>query len=162
MSETPVETIEEIKEVKEDAIIENPYPLRKLSSKDVFIFSTILKQIGYAELKECFHSAEIRKLIAKMPGASAGAIDEKMPGAAKMPGAIDEIGLSIMLDISTVVISNLASAEESIYQLLSNLSGKTKAEIANLDAEVFMAMIVDVFKQDGFRNFFKVVSKLFK
>ena len=148
MSETSVETIKEIKEVKEDAIIENPYPLRKLSSKDVFIFSTILKQIGYAELKECFHSAEIRKLIAKMPGASAG--------------AIDEIGLSIMLDISTVVISNLAIAEESIYQLLSNLSGKTKTEIANLDAEVFMAMIVDVFKQDGFRNFFKVVSKLFK
>ena len=148
MSETSVETIEEIKEVKEDAIIENPYPLRKLSSKDVFIFSTILKQIGYAELKECFHSAEIRKLIAKMPGASAG--------------AINEIGLSIMLDISSVVISNLAIAEESIYQLLSNLSGKTKTEIANLDAEVFMAMIVDVFKQDGFRNFFKVVSKLFK
>lgn len=148
MSETSVETIEEIKEVKEDAIIENPYPLRKLSSKDVFIFSTILKQIGYAELKECFHSAEVKKLIAKMPGASAG--------------AIDEIGLSIVLDISTVVISNLASAEESIYQLLSNLSGKTKTEIANLDAEVFMAMIVDVFKQDGFRNFFKVVSKLFK
>lgn len=144
MSETSVETIEEIKEVKEDAIIENPYPLRKLSSKDVFIFSTILKQIGYAELKECFHSAEVKKLIAKMPG------------------AIDEIGLSIMLDISTVVISNLASAEESIYQLLSNLSGKPKTEIANLDAEVFMAMIVDVFKQDGFRNFFKVVSKLFK
>lgn len=148
MSETSVETIEEIKEVKEDAIIENPYPLRKLSSKDVFIFSTILKQIGYAELKECFHSAEVKKLTAKMPGASAG--------------AIDEIGLSIMLDISTVVIYNLASAEESIYQLLSNLSGKTKTEIANLDAEVFMAMIVDVFKQDGFRNFFKVVSKLFK
>ena len=148
MSETSVETIEEIKEVKEDAIIENPYPLRKLSSKDVFIFSTILKQIGYSELKECFHSAEVKKLIAKMPGASAG--------------AIDEIGLSIVLDISTVVISNLASAEESIYQLLSNLSGKTKTEIANLDAEVFMAMIVDVFKRDGFRNFFKVVSKLFK
>ena len=148
MSETSVETIEEIKEVKEDAIIENPYRLRKLSSKDVFIFSTILKQIGYAELKECFHSAEVKKLIAKMPGASTG--------------AIDEIGLSIMLDVSTVVISNLASAEESIYQLLSNLSGKTKTEIANLDAEVFMAMIVDVFKQDGFRNFFKVVSKLFK
>lgn len=148
MSETSVETIEEIKEVKEDAIIENPYPLRKLSSKDVFIFSTILKQIGYSELKECFHSAEVKKLIAKMPGASAG--------------AIDEIGLSIVLDISTVVISNLAIAEESIYQLLSNLSGKTKTEIANLDAEVFMAMIVDVFKQDGFRNFFKVVSKLFK
>lgn len=145
MSETSVETIEEIKEVKEDAIIENPYPLRKLSSKDVFIFSTILKQIGYAELKECFHSDDVKKLIRK-PGKS----------------SVDEIGLSIMLDISTVVISNLASVEDSIYQLLSHLSGKTKAEIANLDAEIFIAMIIDVFKQDGFINFFKAVARLLK
>lgn len=68
MSETSVETIEEIKEieeVKEDAIIENPYPLKKISSKDVFIFSTILKQIGYSELKECFHSDDVKKLIRK-------------------------------------------------------------------------------------------------
>ena len=147
MSETAIENIEEVKEI-EEAVIENPYPLRKLSSKDVFVFTTILKQIGYAELKECFNSTEIKKLIEKLPEASAG--------------AIKEIGLSIMMDISAVVISNLASAEECIYQLLSNLSGKTTAEIANLDAEVFMAMLVDVFKQDGFRNFFKVVSKLFK
>ena len=61
-----------------------------------------------------------------------------------------------------LLVSKKTCPEESIYQLLSNLSGKTKTEIANLDAEVFMAMIVDVFKQDGFRNFFKVVSKLFK
>nr|DAG10499.1 MAG TPA: hypothetical protein [Caudoviricetes sp.] len=147
MSETAIENIEEVKEI-EEAVIENPYPLRKLSSKDVFVFTTILKQIGYAELKECFNSTEIKKLIEKLPEASAG--------------AINEIGLSIMMDISAVVISNLASAEESIYQLLSNLSGKTTAEIADLDAEVFMAMLVNVFKQDGFRNFFKAVSKLFK
>lgn len=147
MSETAIENIEKVKAI-EEAVIENPYPLRKLSSKDVFVFTTILKQIGYAELKECFNSTEIKKLIEKLPEASAG--------------AINEIGLSIMMDISAVVISNLASAEESIYQLLSNLSGKTTAEIADLDAEVFMAMLVDVFKQDGFRNFFKVVSKLLK
>lgn len=147
MSETAIENIEKVKAI-EEAVIENPYPLRKLSSKDVFVFTTILKQIGYAELKECFNSTEIKKLIERLPEASAG--------------AINEIGLSIMMDISAVVISNLASAEESIYQLLSNLSGKTTAEIADLDAEVFMAMLVDVFKQDGFRNFFKVVSKLLK
>lgn len=147
MSETAIENIEKVKAI-EEAVIENPYPLRKLSSKDVFVFTTILKQIGYAELKECFNSTEIKKLIEKLPEASAG--------------AINEIGLSIMMDISAVVISNLASAEESIYQLLSNLSGKTTAEIADLDAEVFMAMLVDVFKQDGFRNFFKVVSELLK
>ena len=159
MSETAIENIEKVKAIKE-AVIENPYPLRKLSSKDVFVFTTILKQIGYAELKECFNSTEIKKLIEKLPEASAGAINEKLPEA--FAGAINEIGLSIMMDISAVVISNLASAEESIYQLLSNLSGKTTAEIADLDAEVFMAMLVDVFKQDGFRNFFKVVSKLLK
>lgn len=144
MSET---TIENIEEVTEEVEIKNPYPLRRLSSKDIFVFSTILKQIGYAELKSCFKSEEIKNLIANVQGKNV---------------SIDEIGVSIMMDISTVIISNLASSEDSIYQLLSNLSGKTKTEIASLDAEIFMAMIVDVFKQDGFRNFFKVVSKLLK
>lgn len=142
------ETTKNIEEVtEEDVIIENPYPLRRLSSKDIFVFSTIMKQIGYAELKGCFDSVKINSLISNFKGKKT---------------SVDAIGVSIMMDISTIVISNLASAEDSIYQLLSNLSGKTKSEIASLDAEVFMAMIVDVFKQDGFRNFFRVVSKLFK
>lgn len=148
MSETAIENIEEVKEI-EEVSIENPYPLRNLSAKDVFVFSTILKQIGYAELKECFQSAEVKNMIRKLQGTNKASV-------------IDDIGVSIMMDISTVVICNLASAEDSIYQLLSNLSGKTKAEIASLDADIFMAMVVDVFKQDGFRNFFKVVSKLLK
>ena len=124
-----------------------PYTLRNLSSKDIFVFSTILKQIGYAELKECFRSSEIKSMIASMQGGKT---------------TIDEIGISIMMDISTVVISNLASAEESIYKLLSNLSGMPKAELEKLDADVFAEMVIDVFQQEGFKNFFKVVSRLFK
>lgn len=139
MSETAIENIE-VKETEVDIV--NPYPLRNLQAKDVFIFSTVMKQIGWAKIKECFNISDVKSM---MEGKTA-----------------EEYGMTIMFEISNVVISNLASAEESIYQLLSNLSGKTKAEIANLDAEIFMAMIIDVFKQDGFKNFFKVVSKLFK
>lgn len=124
-----------------------PYTLRNLSSKDIFAFSTILKQIGYAELKECFRSSEIKSMIAGMQSKNI---------------SIDEIGISIMMDISTVVISNLASAEESIYKLLSNLSGMPKAELEKLDADVFAEMVIDVFQQEGFRNFLRVVSRLFK
>lgn len=131
-------TATEVVEVK-------PYTLRKLSSKEVFIMSTILKNIGFKEFKDCLQSEELKGLLT----------NEEKPN-------IEKVGITLAMDIAGIIISNMANAEESIYQLLSNLSGMTKDEIAQLDMEVFVEMIIDVFKQDGFVNFIKVVSKLLK
>lgn len=125
--------------------VEKPYTLRKLCSKDVFIMSTILKNIGFKEFKDCLQTDELKGLISK----------DDNPN-------VEKLGLTIAMDIAGIIISNMANAEDSIYQLLSNLSGKTKEEIAQLDMEVFFEMLIDVFKQEGFANFFKVVSKLLK
>lgn len=145
-------TATEVVEVK-------PYTLRKLSSKEVFIMSTILKNIGFKEFKGCLESDEITNLVNTLrPTANNPAED----GEEKEKPSIEKIGISIALDVAGVIISNMENAEDSIYQLLSNLSGMTKDEIAQLDMEVFVEMIIDVFKQDGFVNFIKVVSKLLK
>ena len=125
-----------------------PYTLRKLNASDVFTFSSILKQIGFKEFKESLQSEETKGMIT--------ALANKEDSA-----AIEKIGLTLMLDIAGIIISNLDSAKDSIFKLLSDLSGMTKDEVASLDMEVFVEMIIYVFKQDGFRNFFKVVSKLF-
>lgn len=125
-----------------------PYTLRKLNASDVFTFSSILKQIGFKEFKDSLQSEETKGMIS--------ALTNKEDNA-----AIEKIGLSLMLDIAGIIISNLDSAKDSIFKLLSDLSGLTKDEVATLDMEVFVEMIIDVFKQEGFRNFFKVVSKLF-
>ncbi len=140
-------TVEKAVEVAME-IASKPYTLRKLNASDVFTFSSILKQIGFKEFKDSLQSEETKGMIS--------ALTNKEDNA-----AIEKIGLTLMLDIAGIIIGNLDSAKDSIFKLLSDLSGLTKDEVAALDMEVFVEMIIDVFKQEGFRNFFKVVSKLF-
>ena len=140
-------TVEKAVEVAME-IASKPYTLRKLNASDVFTFSSILKQIGFKEFKDTLQAEDTREMI--------GALTDKDDSA-----AVERIGVSLMLNIAGIVISNLDSAKDSIFKLLSDLSGMTKDEVAALDMEIFVEMIIDVFKQEGFRNFFKVVSKLF-
>lgn len=126
--------------------IEKAYVLRELQSKDVFLMSRIISKIGIKEFKSCFETEDVQKLIAE------GA-DE---------AAVEKIGLSVMVDIAGVVLSNVAHAEQDIYSFLADLSGKTAKDIAELDMVVFAEMIIEVVQKDQFKDFIKVVSKLFK
>lgn len=138
-----VETIiknEELTEVNEKA-----YTLKKLSAANVFTFTTILNKIGFKEIKECFQSEEMKELVKK-----GNKVD------------VESIGIQVMMDVVSIVLANLENCKDSIYQLLSDLSGMSKEEINELDMNVFIEMIIDVFKKDEFKDFFKVVSKLLK
>lgn len=133
-------------------IIENvevkPYTLKKLSAEHIFIFTTILTKVGFKEIKNCFNTEDIQVMLqAENEGTT---------------GNMEKVGLAVAMDIAGVVIANLANCKDSIYQLLSDLSGMTKDEIASLDMNVFVSMIIDVFQKEEFKDFFKVVSKLLK
>ena len=127
--------------------IEKAYVLRELQSKDVFLMSRIISKIGIKEFKSCFETEEVQKLIAEDADAEA---------------SVERIGLSVMVDIAGVVLSNVTHAEQDIYSFLADLSGKTVKDIAELDMVVFAEMIIDVVQKDQFKDFIKVVSKLFK
>jgi len=127
--------------------IEKAYVLRELQSKDVFLMSRIISKIGIKEFKSCFETEEVQKLIAEGTDAAA---------------SVERIGLSVMVDIAGVVLSNVTHAEQDIYSFLADLSGKTAKDIAELDMVVFAEMIIDVVQKDQFKDFIKVVSKLFK
>ena len=133
-------------------IIENvevkPYTLKKLSAEHIFIFTTILTKVGFKEIKNCFNTEDIQVMLqAENEGNT---------------GNMEKVGLAVAMDIAGVVIANLANCKDNIYQLLSDLSGMTKDEIASLDMNVFVSMIIDVFQKEEFKDFFKVVSKLLK
>ena len=130
----------------EEANIEKAYVLRELQSKDVFLMSRIISKIGIKEFKSCFETEEIQKLIAEGTDAA----------------SVERIGLSVMVDIAGVILSNVSYAEQDIYSFLADLSGKTAKDIAELDMIVFTEMIIDVVQKDQFKDFIKVVSKLFK
>lgn len=138
MSETAIENIEEVKS----------YTLRKLCADDIFPFCSIINQIGFKEFKACFESEE-----------SIGRIKKLMDGERTIDAT--SIGIPIAMDVAGIIFANIEKCKGSLYQLLSQLSGLTKDEIAALDLDVFMEMIIDVVKKEEFKSFFKAASKLF-
>lgn len=132
---------------------EKPYELRALTSKDIFPVFTIMGKIGFKEFKSCFESDEVKKAVKKVIDSG----DDK-----DIKDIKESVGITVFIDIAGIVISNISSCEKDIYKLLSGLSGMTVQEIEELPLGTFTEMIVDVVKADGFRDFIKVVSKLFK
>lgn len=121
------------------------YTLRALQAKDLFMMMRILKKIGLKEVKECFNAAEVKKEISE----AAGKEDGERAAA---------IGLAVTMEMAALLIDHLPECENEIYAFLASLSGQKAEEIAELPMNTFAGMIADVFKDEGFADFF---SRLF-
>lgn len=121
------------------------YELRSLTSDDIFPMFQIISKIGITEFKSCFESPDVKAAIAKSEGTD-----------------LNSVGLAVMLDIGGIVLANVPKAKDDIYLLLSQLSGLTKQEIGALPMATFAQMVIDVIRKDEFKDFFQVVSRLFK
>lgn len=133
MSETTLEIVQP----------EKLYTFRPLEASDVFVMSKIIGAIGVNEFTTCF----------------GGDFVEAMQGKG---GAVDAVGAAVFLNIASVIFKNLPKCENDIYQMLANVSGMTTKEIKKLDFVTFTEMVIDFVKKDEFRDFIKVVSRLFK
>ena len=125
------------------------FTLRKFKSSDMFPMFAILSKIGFKDLKNSLSEESIKNMVSAFNGED----DESKA---------TYVGFSIMLNIAEAVIKNLPSCENEIYNLLSSLSGMTVNEIADLDMVTFTEMIIAVVQKEEFKDFFKVVSGLFK
>lgn len=121
------------------------YELRSLTSDDIFPMFQIISKIGIREFKSCFESPDVKAAIAKSEGTD-----------------LNSVGLAVMLDIGGIVLANVPKAKDDIYLLLSQLSGLTKQEIGALPMATFAQMVINVIRKDEFKDFFQVVSRLFK
>jgi hypothetical protein len=122
-----------------------PYTFRKFTSVDVFPMFKVLGKIGLNEFTKCFENEGIKDIISKSNNSSA-----------------DVVGLSVFLEAANVILGNLPKCEQEIYQILSQTSNLSVEQIKDLEMAVFFEMVVDFIKKDDFKDFFKVVSKLFK
>lgn len=135
----------------DDTHMQNMYTLRRLQSKDVFQMSRIISKIGIEEFKECFSSPSVMAAVQKMSEEKASSDD-----------LLDNVGITVVLDLASIIVSNLPKVENEVYSFLSQLSGIDAKSIAELDASVFFSMIVDVIKKPEFKDFIGVASRLFK
>lgn len=153
---------------------DKPYVFRTLNATDVFLMFKLIKKIGIEEFRACLDSDMIEKavLIAEKKREEAEEAEQAEAEQAEQAEAeqteteIDDlfeiVGVSVALEAANIVITNIPKCETDIYNLLSQTSNLSVEEVKNLDMVTFFEMIVDFVKKDEFKDFMKVVSKLFK
>ena len=154
---TEIKKETEIQEVKSEEGTVKPYTFRRLSSPDVFPMFKIISLIGVNEFTACFEKDSLKKLIASMTGKGEGENEGE-----EQVDFSSIVGISVALEIANVIFSNLSKCESYIYQLLSQTSNLSVEEIKSMDMIVFTEMVIDFIKKEEFKDFIKVVSKLFK
>ena len=130
---------------------EATYTLRSLQGADIFPMSAIIKKIGVKEFKNAFQDEEIKDLVKSINS-----------GEISKDAAANQAGMAVILNIVDVALGNLPSAEKDIYKFLASLSGMKPDEVAALPMATFTGMVIDVIQKDEFKDFIKVVSRLFK
>lgn len=130
---------------------EATYILRSLQGADIFPMSAIIKKIGVKEFKNAFQDEEIKGLVQSINN-----------GDMSKDAAANQAGMAVILNIADVVLGNLPRAEKDIYKFLASLSGMKPDEVAALPMATFTGMVIDVIQKDEFKDFIKVVSRLFK
>ena len=128
------------------------YSLRKVNATDIFTVTTIISKIGIREFKSCLKGEETMNLI--------GSLFNQENQKENNDAALSAVGLSVVFDIVGVVLGNMEKCKDDIFALLSSLSGINKKDIATLDGEVFMNMLMDAIN-DNSKVFIGVASKLF-
>lgn len=131
------------------------FKLRTLKSDDLFPMFGILSKIGFKDLKEIITPDKIKDMKSMISQKDDEDEDENTD-------ATTMLGVSVVMEVVSIIMKNLPSCKNEIYTFLSGLSGMTVKEIGNLDMVTFTEMIVAVVQKQEFKDFFKVVSKLFK
>lgn len=129
---------------------ETKFELRELRSADLFPMFAILSKIGFKDLKDSLSADTISGLL------------ESVKSEESEDTKVTALGFSIIMEVVEVIMKNLPHCEKEIYTFLAGLSGMTAKEIAELPMVTFTEMIIAVIQKDEFKDFFKVVSGLFK
>lgn len=152
MSEAIIETMETAHPEAAEPV--KPYTFRPLGGGDVFLMFRIIGKIGVKEFNACFEHDGIKHLVAAMMGEKA-VKEEETP-------SVSVTYISVVLEVADVIFKNLPKCEDEIFQMLSQTSDLNVAQIKKLSLAQFTEMVIDFIKKEEFRDFIKVVSKLFK
>ena len=121
---------------------EKKYELRKLEAKDIAPMASILSKIGIKEIKGCFSHV--------------------MTDGKTTEESIAAVGAAVMFEMAGVILGNYEKCQNDIFRFLSSLSGMDMKQIESMPLDTFAEMVIDVISKEEFKDFMKVVSKLFK
>lgn len=149
------EIIETVNPETEEAV--KPYKFRALGGTDVFLMLKIIGKIGVKEFNACFKNDGIKHLVASMMGEKLAKADTDEEGT-----SVSVTYISVVLEVADVIFNNLPKCEDEIFQMLSCTSDLSVEQVKELGFAQFAEMVIDFIKKEEFRDFIKVVSRLFK
>ena len=159
MTEAIIETMENAQTEAVEPV--KPYTFRTLGGEDVFLMFKIIGKIGVKEFNACFKNDGIKHLVAGMMGERlAKQDDEEAEDAEEVSVSVTYI--EVVLEVADVIFNNIPKCEKEIFQMLSQTSDLSVEQVKKLNLADFTEMVIDFIKKDEFRDFIKVVSKLFK
>lgn len=127
------EKMNEVMEPQEE-VIERPYTLRKLKDSDLFPLLQLLRKIGLQNFKQSFVQETEGK-------------------------TVKAVGITVVLDMADIIIANLGTASDDIYEMWSGLSGIPVNKMKEMEFGTLPLMIYDTFNEVKNTSFFKVLSK---
>ena len=115
------------------------FELRKLEAKDIAPMASIINKMGWKEFKTAFQSESV-----------------------KDRGDLNKIGMAVAFDVVGIILANYEKCQADVFNFLASLSGLKTKQIESLSPAEFAEMIISVVQKEEFKDFFSVVSKLFK
>ena len=123
--------------------------LINLQASDLFGMVRILNGIGLSKIKSAVDFDKIKEARKSMTDENADDI-------------ASQVGTDIVLSIVGLMFENLPDVESDVYKFIGGVANMKPADVAKLDINVFMDLILDIFKKEEFTDFFKRASKLIK
>ena len=124
------------------------YEFKELKATDVFLIVALIKRIGLNSFKDVVIRDNVLMQLVQN-------------GENKEDKEVDyfEIG-SALMDVVQVILERIADCEDIIYKMLSNCSNLSVEQVKDLNADVFIQMIVSYVKKEEFVGFFKQAMNL--
>ena len=122
------------------------YTLGKFKATDVFTMATLLSKIGLGRMADEFGKENILKLVNNAKG--------------KKEDVTTLTGMQLFLQVAEIILANLDSCETEVFKLLSSVTGASIEDLKELDADLFIELIVEVVQMQQFKDFFKRASGL--
>lgn len=124
--------------------------MRNLQASDLFTMAKILKGIGLTKIRE---AVDMNGLLEK---AMTKTTDDK--------SSIDvsQVGMDVVFALVGVVLENLPNIEMDLYKFIGSLVDMKPADVAKLDPNTFLDLMIGIFKKEEFSDFFKRAAKFMR
>ena len=127
--------------------------LRNLQATDIFLIVKILNKIGYEEIRKEINVDEIMSVREKISTTD----DEK-----KKTSLIAEYGVNVVMSVLGILLENLPLIEQDLYNFVGSVSGMKAKDVAKMDINKFVDLLIEIVNKEEFKDFFKRASKLIK